>query len=456
MQKAEFFEKEQDVQQKQGIQALIGNLRSDQRQVFDDAGGLEGLLARYQATDVALAFAHPNGEVKTNEPTNGDERELQQAIDTASFEKLKDQSNRDKKILNALGAGINSKHEVQGLYELAEIYLSAKNLANQTGETYFHVIKRFVELHGDLSIKELKIEHLREFSQKLVSLPANASSAKVRGLKFDDATNVAENNEMPTLCDGTQSKYISVLKSLTAFAVPQGYLQSDPWKPFKLYSPKRKHSAAEKTRFPFSPDDADRVLRQAEEYPELTIDRWAPLLACYQGARREEIGQLRGCDILEIDGVWCMQITDAGDNQKLKNASSFRVIPLHPTLIEEGFVRFAISRATESFLFQEQERWGGKFKPMRLDNRGRLTESYGKRFSRMLREKLKIEDPKLVFHSFRHSWEDAAGASGISEIHRRKISGRSIGNDSQAGYGNGPTVKALSKSLSKINPLRGS
>jgi integrase len=250
----------------------------------------------------------------------------------------------------------------------------------------------------------------------------------------------------------TRAKHVAMLKALTAFAPGQGYLATDPWGVFKFIAPKGKHSA-KKPRAPFSGEQAAQVLAMASKAHPATFDHWAPLLAVYQGARREEIGQLTGADVFEIDGVWVMQITDEGEGQKVKNAASFRTIPLHAAVIAAGFHTFAAGRPKDGFLFQEAERWGSKLKPMRADARGRLTEAYGKRLSRQLREKLEITDRRLTFHSFRHAWEDAAEDANIPQTHRRDLAGRSKAGDSQAGYGDGPKVVALKRSLDKVDPL---
>jgi integrase len=77
---------------------------------------------------------------------------------------------------------------------------------------------------------------------------------------------------------------------------------------------------------------------------------WLPLIAIYMGARREEIGQLRVCDVKRVpyiddadqrQEVWCIDITDADDDDdalpnQIKNEASKRLVPLHPKLIELG------------------------------------------------------------------------------------------------------------------------
>ena len=45
-------------------------------------------------------------------------------------------------------------------------------------------------------------------------------------------------------------------------------------------------------------------------------------------------------DIKEIDKIWCIDINRNTNDKKLKNASSEKVIPIHPKLIELGFLNF--------------------------------------------------------------------------------------------------------------------
>ncbi|WP_167647626.1 site-specific integrase [Mameliella alba] len=314
------------------------------------------------------------------------------------------------------------------------------------------VVARFIELHGGMSLEDLTITHLREYVEAIKDLPAVTSSKKLRGQKLPDLLRIGKAAGVPAISDKTRARHVAMLKALTAFAPGQGYLSSDPWTAFKFIAPKGKHSA-QKPRAPFTGVHVAQVLAMASKTDPATIDHWAPLLAAYQGARREEIGQLTGADVFEVDGVWVMRITDEGEGQKVKNAASFRTIPLHAAVIAAGFHHFAASRPKNEYLFREAERWGGKLNPMRADARGRLTEGYGKRFSRMLREKLNIKDKRLTFHSFRHAWEDAAEDADIPQTHRRDLAGRSKAGDSQAGYGNGPKVAALKGSLDKVDPL---
>lgn len=88
-----------------------------------------------------------------------------------------------------------------------------------------------------------------------------------------------------------------------------------------------------------------------------------------------------------------------------------------------------------------------------LDADERVSGKYGKRFAADLKV-LGIKRPELVFHSFRHSWEDAAGQANIPDTHRRALAGRAaLHGDSQDGYGDGPAIRQGRNALAKVSPL---
>lgn len=69
--------------------------------------------------------------------------------------------------------------------------------------------------------------------------------------------------------------------------------------------------------------------------------RWCPWLAAYSGARMGELTQLRGQDVLQVDGVWVMRLTPDAGTTKTK---MFRDVPLHSHIIEMGFLDFVKTR----------------------------------------------------------------------------------------------------------------
>src|ERR1700730_276574 len=95
----------------------------------------------------------------------------------------------------------------------------------------------------------------------------------------------------------------------------------------------------------FRPKEAEKILSATlAPFSDLMTPenraarRWVPWLCAYTGARVNEMTQLRAKDVQNLNGIWCIHITpEAGDVK----TSEKRLVPLHPHLIEQGFLDFA-------------------------------------------------------------------------------------------------------------------
>lgn len=135
---------------------------------------------------------------------------------------------------------------------------------------------------------------------------------------------------------------------LTAFfdwCVGQGYcapFQSDKHNPARgvvVYRKKDKQRRTKETGYkPFSREDIQRLFAPEALAGLAKEARWGLLLGLYTGARVSEIGQLALDDILEVDGIPCLRLTDEQPGQSLKTEASRRTIPIHPHLIELGLL----------------------------------------------------------------------------------------------------------------------
>lgn len=436
------------------LKEAVAALPADQRAVYEEAGGLSGLLSSFTRSDTARAFLMAGGGV-TDAELRGEvpsrtERKLAEAHLKTDLDFLAATTATTAKTLKALGQPVVASATF-GLRELSKAYVEAKGTGGQTADAMMGIVERFIELHGDVELTDLTIAHLRDYSEAIRHLPAVTAAKKMRGMELPELIQMAKVKGLTAIGDKTRARHVAMLKALTSWAPSQGYLTADPWDAYKLSVQRGKHSA-QKPRAPFSAAQAEAILDEAKTYPVEAIDRWAPMLAAYQGARQEEIGQLRVADIHQVGEVWAMRITDEGDGQKVKNAASFRTIPLHQKVLDAGFVAFAKTRPADGFLFMEKPRWGD-MRDVEPDKRGRVAAAYQKRFGKKLRDKLKIADPRVTFHSFRHTWEDAAENTDMPQTHRRDLAGRTKAGDSQAGYGDGPKLSAMKVSLDKIDPL---
>jgi integrase len=142
------------------------------------------------------------------------------------------------------------------------------------------------------------------------------------------------------------------------------------------------------------------ILRAARAEKEFH-KRWVPWVCAYTGARIAEICQLRSEDIKRIDDIWC--IAFAAEAGSLKNVNSERVVPVHPALIDEGFLKFAASASK-----------GPLFPDLSEDRFGRRGGNGTKILGRWIKS-LGVVDKRLApNHSWRHRIKTLGRRKGLA------------------------------------------
>ena len=110
--------------------------------------------------------------------------------------------------------------------------------------------------------------------------------------------------------------------------------------------------------------------------------RWISLLALYTGSRPNELAQIELVDCVRVGSLHCLQITDEGEDMSTKNDHTQRLIPLHPELIELGFLE-----RVEALKLSGEKRLFPSTNPKALNG---PAQAVGKKFSAYLKA-LKIE-----------------------------------------------------------------
>lgn len=174
---------------------------------------------------------------------------------------------------------------------------------------------------------------------------------------------------------------------------------------------------------------------------------WVPLIGLFTGARLGEICQLDINDIQFEQGVHYFNIVGVLAHERTigdkgtKNAPSIRKIPVHPALVEIGFL---------NFVEQQKAKAGQRLFPtLKVDSTGSYSDAFSKHFSRFLKE-CRAKTPKTAFHSFRHNFEDACRNAEISGDIMDALQGH--GSEGMKGrYGSREyNIETLAKSLNKI------
>lgn len=132
---------------------------------------------------------------------------------------------------------------------------------------------------------------------------------------------------------------------------------------------------------------------------------WLPVLALYSGARLEELARLVRGEVLEDAGIPYLSITDdepvgpdgelVARKARVKTKAGVRRVPLHPAVLSLGFLDYVrhIAPQPADFLFPRL-----KADPKKGNQRsGKFSQWFT-----AYRRDVGVNDPRYVFHSFRH------------------------------------------------------
>lgn len=172
---------------------------------------------------------------------------------------------------------------------------------------------------------------------------------------------------------------------------------------------------------------------------------WVPALAVFTGARAGEICQLRVEDVIDVRGTPCLNLSlfDADgrrvEDKRLKTKTSERYVPLHPYLLEAGFMTFVAG----------QDKAGRLFPTLQKGPDGSYSHAFSKWFGRF-KKKVGFAEPALVFHSFRHGFRDACRNAEIAEETALALGGwATVGQATK--YGDKGMVPVLERAMRKLD-----
>lgn len=162
---------------------------------------------------------------------------------------------------------------------------------------------------------------------------------------------------------------------------------------------------------------------------------WLPLLALFTGARLDELGCLGPADVIDVG---CPRICI----RQAKNQSSVREVPLHPKLLELGWLEYVdgVRKAGHETLWPHMVSKSAKAAD---------SEVLGRWFNRWLHTVLKLPATK-VFHSFRHTFKDLCRNAGIPRDLHQALTGhakQTVGDT----YGTGFSIETKASEIARIS-----
>jgi integrase len=330
--------------------------------------------------------------------------ELERLSNLANVRALTVEEKAQKRAYEILLRGpqaLQEANEGPTLSTVFEQYKTERNPGAGTWMEFQRALDVFVEIVGDLPVRSIRKEHIRTVKATLL-----ATKTK-RGAKMSPAT---------------VQKVLVLISAVLSWANREGITESNVAAGGigRVASLNGTADTGDKGKRPFTVEQVSEILAKLPDDGPMC---WLWLLGLYSGARINEIAGLRKQDIREVDGVLCMVI-EPHEGRSLKNRSSRRMIPIHSAIIKAGFTADLLPFPSSGHY-------------------------YSKRVNPWLRKVVGIADPKLSYHSGRHSFIDACRRAGIPEEVHDALSGHTNGSVSR-GYGRGVPVSVLKEAIERI------
>lgn len=246
-------------------------------------------------------------------------------------------------------------------------------------------LELFIEARGEKDIRNYENADFTEFHSLLEKMPANRNKGKLAGKSIPEL--LAMKDIKKFMSSGTIDKRLGQVAALFNWAQNKGYIVRNNAKGIGVSAKNLKRLK----RKPCTADDVNAVLLQLSCSSKRPERFWIPLIGALSACREDEICQLYTDDIIVVDNIPCFRIAAKHPDQKLKNESSERNVPIHPVLIKVGFLRYV-----EECRKKKQERLWMALSHGKNGYIGRFNNWF-RRFQRPI-----WKDVAKVFHSFRH------------------------------------------------------
>ena len=331
---------------------------------------------------------------------------------------IKDEPNRLQELVSdsieteSIKEGQPSKDDSPKISEVKEEFIRERLLSGFSPKSTREIkstIDDLIEIIGDKQISQITPRNSRDFKNTISKLPKHRTQTpRYRDLSIKQILELKG-------VEGQEPKNINKLiyririffkwlKNNYREYVPENHFEGITVEIKKIYKP----------RDGFTPEDLKKIF-DTTNYLDNTVrdDRnkiklpkyFIPILGIYTGCRLEEIYQILLEDIYK-DGKYDVIRLRVSDDTKLKNIQSERIIPIHTTIKELGFIDYCdyLRKQKKDRVFYEL-------------NKGR--DGYGRNIGRFFNVYLKkigvYKFQSKVFHSLRHTFITNLLQNGVRE-----------------------------------------
>lgn len=291
------------------------------------------------------------------------------------------------------------------------------NWKKDTLDLNIRVFKLLDMYFKDKSLKDIKFEDLIDFRDILFEIPLSYTTKNFfKGKDLDFIIN--NNDDYEKLSNNVIHKYIIRVNQYFDYMYKLDYIVKIDFK-IPNIDPKGKK------RQNYTNEEIQKISDLMKN--DTKENQFIASIATYQGMRLKEITQLKREDIIEIGDIYCISI-NINDDKTTKTDTSIRTIPIHPKLIELGFLDFVKSKNDNLF---------------DIDNR-----SFSTYFRRTYKN---LINENKTFYCLRHNFIDTLTQNNQKIEHIKAFVGHAQSDKTTFGYTNPLNVKLLSELLKIIN-----
>jgi integrase len=320
------------------------------------------------------------------------------------------------------------------LREALEGWKKERTRPEGTLSEYARAVEMFIQLHGNLPIADIKKRHALEFREALQLVPRTRSGTLLKAGLPELSHWGHEHPNAPKVSAGTVNKQLGAVQAIAGWGYQHGLVLDetpwpDPFRDMRLEEEQSGRGSFETTELQSVFDAPIFTGSQIPVGGKGSAGFWLPILALFAGARQNEIAGLQVKNVRKVEAVPLIFIVaDRALGKRLKAKTSERVVPVHPQLVRIGFLDHVAERERDG-----QDAW---LFPLVAPSQRRAISAWSKWFGHYLRTHIGISNPDRVFHSFRHSFQDALRRATPDAELRDALPGRSSGEKSVSrGYG---------------------
>lgn len=291
------------------------------------------------------------------------------------------------------------------------------NWTKDTLDLNIRVFKLLDMYFKDKSLKDIKFEDLIDFRDILFEIPLSYTTKNFfKGKDLDFIIN--NNDDYEKLSNNVIHKYIIRVNQYFDYMYKLDYIVKIDFK-IPNIDPKGKK------RQNYTNEEIQKISDLMKN--DTKENQFITSIATYQGMRLKEITQLKKEDIIKIGDFHCISINTNGD-KTTKTDASIRTIPIHPKLLELGFLEFVNSKNDNLF---------------DIDNRS-FSTYFRKTYKNLINE-------NKTFYCLRHNFIDTLTQNNQKIEHIKAFAGHAQSDKTTFGYTNPLNVKLLSELLKFIN-----